>query len=77
MDQWIFYTDLFGRFQWLRRARDGRQLDESVASFETASACVQDAIRHGLQADAACTCRLPGVIRSPAAEQDPFPCAIH
>lgn len=63
MDQWIFYTDVIGRFQWMLLGTGGVCLDESAASFPTAIACVRDAVNHGLHVDSAMTVsRLPGVI---------------
>lgn len=63
MDQWIFSTDVIGRFQWMLVGTGGECLDRSAASFSTAIACVRDAVDHGLHVEAATTvARLPGVI---------------
>jgi hypothetical protein len=69
MDSWIFYTDLFGRYQWHRQTVDGDIVAYSLQSFGTVESCHTDAVEHGLPADARGGQYLPGLIRAPCCKQ--------
>ena len=63
VDLWIFYTDLFGLYQWHRHTGAGDSVDRSTRAFSTIEACYADAVSNGLPADARGAQPLPGLIR--------------
>ncbi len=46
-DKWIFFRDVFGRWQWERRGEGAFVIAVSCDFFADAEACKQDAKREG------------------------------
>lgn len=48
--RWIFFHDLFGRWQWTLLDHRGTPLQQARQGFRTYCDCVSDAVRSGFKA---------------------------
>jgi hypothetical protein len=61
MDEWRFYHDLHGEWQWAQLGPDGATVKESARGSESLDRCLADAQLNGMQP--AHIVRFPGRVR--------------